>query len=117
MSWEDDADVNEAYFRENPTPLPKERTRPFDVKRGMMEESLGKLAKEKSGIVATSKVYEQKTGQSGQFEHGPMSIIKDMARSGRGKKKTRRGGKKVTSKRSRGRSRYASGGSRKGKSS
>jgi hypothetical protein len=113
MSWEDDADVNEAYFRENPTPLPKARTRPFDVKRGVVEESLGKLAKEKSGIVAMSKVYEQKTGQSGQFEHGPMSIIKDMARSGRGKKKTRR----VTSKRSRGRTRYASGGSRRGKRS
>ena len=117
MSWEQDADATEAYFRENPTPLPKARTRPFDVKRGVMEESLGKLNKEKAGIVAMTKVYEQKTGQSGQFEHGPMSIVKEMAQRARGKKKTRRGGKKVTSKRSRGRSRYASAGSRRGKRS
>lgn len=117
MSWDVDADLNEAYQRENPVPAPRPRTRPFDVQRGMMEEPLGKLNKEKAGIVETSKLYERITGQSGQYEHGPMRIIKDMSRSGRGKKKTRRGGKKLTSKRSRGRSRYASAGSRRGKRS
>ena len=112
MSWEDDADINEAYFRTNPTPLPKARTRPFDVQRGMMEESLGAIAKTKSGLAEMKKIYEGKTGQSGEFEHGPMSIVRKMT-LGKGKRKTRR----ATSKRSRGRSRYASVGSRKGKRS
>lgn len=114
MSWDTDADINEAYMQNRPLPPSKERA--LDVRRGMLEEPIGRVLKTKSGLAEMKKVYEEKTGQSGEFEHGPMSIVRKMT-VGKGKRKTRRGGKKLTSKRSRGRSRYASGGSRKGKSS
>lgn len=113
MSWEDDADLNEAYLRANPAPPPKERDRPFDVKRGLMEDALGRVSKVKSGLAEMKKQYEQKTGQSGEFEHGPMALVRKLT-LGKGKKKTRRAS---TSKRWRGRSRRAGAGSRKGKSS
>ena len=116
MSWEDDADLNQAYLEANPAPAPRPRARPFDVQRGMMEEPIARAEGAKSGVAAMKGVYETKTGQSGEFDTGPMSLVRKYA-IGKGKRKTRRGGKKTTSKRSRGRSRYASGGSRKGKSS
>ena len=107
MSWEADMD---AMLANVPSTGPaKERRRPFDVQRGMMEESLGKIAKTKTGIAEMAKIYESKTGKSGEFAHGPMSTIRKMA-LGKGRK-TRRS----TSKRLRGRSRYASGATRKGK--
>lgn len=116
MSWDVDADLNQAYLEANPAPAPRQRARPFDVQRGMMEEPISRVEKAKSGVAAMKGVYEAKTGQSGEFDTGPMSLVRKFA-IGKGNRKTRRGGKKVTSKRSRGRSRYASAGSRKGKRS